>query len=81
VDAANGQVAVFGTRDGDKWKKIYFSPDNGVTWFEATGPMARYAFTKGIAVDPWVKGKIWVSGISVNVISGLSKNPPVAAAK
>jgi hypothetical protein len=76
VDAANGQVAVFGRREGDEWKKIYFSPDNGSTWTEATGKGHRYAFTKGISVDPWEKGKIWVSGISVNVITGLSAQAP-----
>lgn len=71
VDAANGQVAVFGKRGDDTYRKIYWSPDNGVTWSEATGEGHRYAFTKGISVDPWVKGKIWVSGISANVITGL----------
>ena len=71
VDAANGQVAVFGRREGDTHDKIYWSHDNGVTWTEATGEGHRYAFTRGIAVDPWVKGKVWVSGISANVISGL----------
>jgi hypothetical protein len=71
VDAANGQVAVWGTRAGDSWNKIYWSHDNGLNWSEATGPNNRYAFTRELAVDPWVKGKIWVSGISVNVISGL----------
>ena len=55
----------------DQWDKLYYSPDNGQTWTEATGVGKRYAFTKDIAVDPWVAGKVWVSGISINVISGL----------
>jgi hypothetical protein len=80
VDAANGQVAVWGKRtvDGveDQWFKLYWSPDNGKTWSEATDKAHRYTFTKDIAVDPWVKGKVWVSGISVNVISGLPASTP-----
>lgn len=71
VDAANGQVAVWGQRDGDTHYKLYWSPDNGQTWTEATGKGHRYALTRGISVDPWVKGKVWISGISANVISGL----------
>ena len=71
IDAANGRVAVFGMRTGDKEYKIYFSPNDGKDWSEASGEGHRYAFTKDVAVDPSVAGKIWVSGISVNVISGL----------
>ena len=37
LDSANGLVAVFGRQEGDEWKKIYFSPEYGSTWTEATG--------------------------------------------
>jgi hypothetical protein len=73
IDAAHGRVAVWGQRDGDTWNKVYYSSDNGKTWIEATGPNHRYAHTREVAVDPWVAGKIWLSGTSVNVISNISK--------
>jgi len=76
VDAANSRVAMWGKRNGDEYFKLYYSPDSGATWSEATGVGARYAFTKDIAVDPWVTGKVWVSGISVNVITGLPGGTP-----
>jgi hypothetical protein len=69
IDAAGGRVAVCGQRAGDTWNKIYYSSDDGKNWIEATGPNHRY--TGVVAVDPWVVGKIWVSGISVKVISDL----------
>lgn len=69
IDAVNGQVAVWGRRSGDTWNKIYFSPNNGVTWSEKTGVNHRYANLSDLAVDPNQAGKIWVSGMSVNVIS------------
>ena len=71
MDASNGRVAVFGMRSGDQVYKIYYSPNDGKDWSEASGEGNRYAFTKDLAVDPSVAGKVWVSGISVNVISGL----------
>jgi hypothetical protein len=71
VDASHGRVAVFGMRAGDTGYKIYYSPNDGKDWSEASGEGNRYAFTKDLAVDPSVAGKVWVSGISVNVISGL----------
>jgi len=71
MDAASGRVAVFGMRTGDNVYKIYYSPNDGKDWSEASGEGNRYAFTKDLAVDPSVAGKVWVSGISVNVISGL----------
>jgi hypothetical protein len=71
IDASSGRVAVFGMRAGDTEYKIYYSPNDGKDWSEASGEGNRYAFTKDLAVDPSVAGKVWVSGISVNVISGL----------
>jgi hypothetical protein len=71
VDAVAGRVAVWGMRTGDTWPKIYYSSDEGTNWIEASGVGRRYAWTRELAVDPWEPGKIWVSGISVRVISGL----------
>ncbi len=69
VDAANGRVVVWGQMSGDTWNKIYYSGNNGVTWQEKTAPNHRFAFLRDLAVDPWQAGKIWVNGISVNVIN------------
>jgi len=74
IDAAYGRIAVWGMRPGDTYNKIYYSPDNGVTWSEKTGPGHRYADLRSLAVDPNRPGQIWVSGISMNVI-----NPPSSA--
>jgi hypothetical protein len=71
IDAANRRVAVWGKRTGDTFFKLYFSPDDGVTWTEATDANNRYAHARAVAVDPQMAGKVWVSGISGNVITGL----------
>jgi hypothetical protein len=79
VDAVAGRVAVWGTRTGDTWPKIYYSSNDGADWIEASGVGHRYAWTRELAVDPWEPGKIWVSGISANVISGLPSTGPATA--
>ena len=75
VDAVAGRVAVWGMRTvngvADTHAKIYYSSNDGANWIEASGVGRRYAWTRALAVDPWEPGKIWVSGISANVISGL----------
>jgi hypothetical protein len=75
VDAVGSRIAVYGMRTGDLWPKIYFSPDNGVTWVEASGEGHRYTNTNQVSVDPWAAGKVWVSGISAHVITGLPGDP------
>ena len=81
VDAFNGRVAVWGRRTGDGGNfKIYYSSNDGDNWVEATGLNNRYPSTTDVAVDPFEAGKVWVSGISVNVITnipstGVDPNP------
>ena len=73
IDAAYGRVAVWGRLAGDTWNKLYYSPDNGVSWSEKTGTGQRFANLSDLAVDPNRAGQIWVSGISINLV-----NPPSA---
>lgn len=74
VDAHGGRVAVWGRRGADTWNKVYSSLDNGTSWTELTGPSHRYSHLSDLAVDPIAPHRIWLSGISVNVI-----NPPTAS--
>jgi photosystem II stability/assembly factor-like uncharacterized protein len=74
VDAHTGRVAVWGRRGSDTFNKVYSSLDDGLTWTELTGPGHRYAHLTDLAVDPVTPNRIWLSGISVNVI-----NPPTSA--
>ena len=69
VDASGGRVAVWGRRAGDTFNKLYYSPDNGVTWAEKTRPGYRFPWINYIAVDPVVPGKIWVNRLSTYVVN------------
>jgi photosystem II stability/assembly factor-like uncharacterized protein len=76
VDAARGKVAVWGRLPADTWDKVYYSPDDGATWIEQTGPGFRYANLSDLAINPHNTREIWVSGMSINIITA-STNPPV----
>jgi hypothetical protein len=75
VSAANRYVAVWAKRPGDDGFKLYASKDDGANWNVYTfGNMGtpdsiRYGHALNINVDPYRKGKIWITGMtSVHVV-------------
>jgi hypothetical protein len=69
VSAVNGAVAVWGKRSGDEWNKLYYSADNGTNWTEVTGPGRRFGFLRNVAINPHKTNELWISGISVNILT------------
>jgi photosystem II stability/assembly factor-like uncharacterized protein len=69
VDAARSHVGVWGQRENDTWNKLYYSYDDGQSWTEATGPGYRFANLSDLTINPYLPTEIWVSGMSVNIIS------------
>ncbi|GAB4171533.1 MAG: hypothetical protein Fur0032_10800 [Terrimicrobiaceae bacterium] len=60
MDVRGGRVAVFGRRDSDGWKKIYYSGDAGASWGELTRPGHRFGNAIALAVDPHRPGRVWI---------------------
>jgi photosystem II stability/assembly factor-like uncharacterized protein len=69
VAAVKGCVAVWGRRRGDEWNKLYYSADDGATWMEVTGPGRRLPFLHNVTINPHKTNELWVSGISVNILT------------
>jgi photosystem II stability/assembly factor-like uncharacterized protein len=83
VSAVKGCVAVWGKRPGDEWTKLYYSADNGASWQEVTGPGRRLPFLLNVTINPHKTNELWVSGISVNIltIDGAAAKAAVDASK
>ncbi len=72
IDAYGGRLSVIGRRPGDTFNKVYYSPDNGVTWEEQTSAENRHSWNNSISIDPWRAGQTWLAGPrSIQLI-----NPP-----
>jgi len=69
ISAVKGCVAVWGRRPGDEWNKLYYSADNGTNWVEATGPGRRFGYLRNVTVNPNKTNELWISGISVNILT------------
>jgi hypothetical protein len=69
ISAFKGCVAVWGKRKGDEWFKLYYSANNGTSWVEATGPGRRLPFLHNVTINPHKTNELWVSGISVNILT------------
>jgi hypothetical protein len=69
VAAAKGCIAVWGRLAGDEWNKLYYSTDNGTNWVELTGPGRRLPFLINVTINPNKTNELWISGISVNILT------------
>ena len=67
-DALDGRVVVCGRRPGDTFNKIYYSPNNGADWGEITRDDFRFPDTRGVSLDPYRPGTIWIATGSQSVL-------------
>ncbi len=79
VDAFNGDVVVLGQTMNDAWNKIYYSANNGATWNEVTGPNYRFGNAYQVALDPYRRGRIFISTGERSVGIFYPSNLPPAA--
>ena len=67
-DALDGRIVLCGRRPGDTFNKIYYSPNNGVDWGEVTRDDFRFPDMRGVSLDPYRPGTIWIATGSQSVL-------------
>ncbi len=67
VSSCDGKIAIFGKADGDDEPRLYYSNDDGVTWYAQTDSSNNFHMLGGLSVDR--NGKIWVSWNSATVVT------------
>jgi photosystem II stability/assembly factor-like uncharacterized protein len=80
ITAANRYVAAWAKRPGDDGFKLYASKDDGANWNvytygnQETPGSIRYGHVSNVSMDPYRKGKIWLTGhTSVHVVDIAAK--------
>lgn len=77
VGACNGKIAVWGRKGGEPNPEfLWYSPDNGATWYQQTTAAKNFHGVQGLTVDR--NGKIWVSWNSVTVVTPVTETKPAA---